>query len=164
MSFWAASHGHRFDEAADNYFSALRQAGVSDGETARATDDYTHYVEALQELAPSSELYQSGRDAYARYADTVHDIWSTDGRRERAAAAYAAYVHALQDAWAAVDPERLDPAALATIAQAMMTVAGTAGLCAPVAPGSFVHIWTGTEEGVAVVASESADEGGAGDG
>jgi hypothetical protein len=158
MSFWEG--GHRdFHQAADDYFRALQRTGVPEDDTRRAAEAYETYTRAAQEASPPPELYQRAVDAYGRYADAVREIWSADGRAEPASDAYRGYLVAIREAWASADPERLDPASLATTAESMLGVAWAAGLCAHGPPRPEIDapssdIWTTGEQGVHTGAGE----------
>jgi hypothetical protein len=95
----------------------------------RVTEAYGRYAAILQEAWEAPALQQRALAAYAGYADAMFEAWGENGSRSRADEAYSAYVEAVCDAWKAVEPELLEPESLAAIAQSMLSVATTAGLC-----------------------------------
>jgi hypothetical protein len=127
-----------FLDVGQGYFDALRHAGVSDDDWARATAAYASCVQAVQEAAPSPERQQHAVDAYRHYAETCQEIWGPQAQAERADAAYRSYLDSLRELLAGIDRERFEPAELAALAQSMLAVAWTASLCAeqPVPSGA----------------------------
>lgn len=55
---------------------------------------------------------------YAEYARGLHEALAPEQFQEQVDGAYREYVNAVKEAWAKVEPERLDLATLAAIAQA----------------------------------------------
>jgi hypothetical protein len=118
-----------FYDAADGYFRALEQAGVTEGRRDRVNEAYGHYAAVMQEAWEAPELRERAFTAYAAYADAMSEAWDANGSRSRATQAYSTYVDAICDGWKTVEPDTLNPESLATIAQSMLSVATTAGLC-----------------------------------
>lgn len=129
MSFDETAARSVLYDAAGGYFNALEQAGVTQGLRDRVNDAYGRYVAVLQEAWEAPDLQRRALTAYGSYADAMFEAWGEDGSRSRAAQAYSAYVETICNAWTTVEPERLDPESLAKIAQSMLSVATTAGLC-----------------------------------
>jgi hypothetical protein len=118
-----------FYEAAGEYFRAFQEAELPELTRESVAQAYADYLTVVQEPWSAPDLQERAFDAYRRYAESMDEAMTADGLAVRATDAYKRYVAALRESWTSVDPAHLGPEALATIAQSMLSVASTAGLC-----------------------------------
>jgi hypothetical protein len=118
-----------FYDAAGDYFRTFQEAEVPQETRDGVAEAYAGYVAVLQEPWTVPDLQERALDAFRRYAESMDAAMTADGLAARATGSYRRYVEAVRDGWTAVDPGSLSPESLAAIAQSMLTVASTAGLC-----------------------------------
>jgi hypothetical protein len=109
---------------------AAGAAADAGGVAQRFADAYAEYARGLQEVWSSEEVARSYRDAMRQFADLARGSGPLEEVRRRTDRARTDYLRSVKDAWSSIDPEALEPTALAAIGQSLQAAAWMAA-CQP---------------------------------
>jgi hypothetical protein len=116
-----------FGIAVEAFRSALHAAFESPEIEHRVINLYEAYAGVFRDAAQAPAVATLAAQRYEPYAQATAEVFATEPPRASLEAAYRAYIAATKAAWSAVDPETLEPADLASIAEEMSWVAGVVG-------------------------------------
>ena len=115
----------RAEETYRKYITSLQEIWGTEDAQARAEELLSNYIRDLRYLwTPNDEL--RCWEAQQNYARALKDIWSPERIQKSVSEAYRSYGEQLKEAWAGTDAGTLNPHALQTISQSMLSVARVA--------------------------------------
>jgi hypothetical protein len=115
----------RFDAAFAALTHALQEALAASGQQERVNAAYLEYAQLLKAALAGQDVQPQATQAYARYIGMLNKALSPAPHLQRALEAFRDYARAVRDAWASLDPDDLNPAAAAAIAQTIVVASST---------------------------------------
>lgn len=115
----------RFDTAFAALTHALQEALTASGQHERVNAAYREYAQLLQAALAGQNVQAQATQAYAQYIGLMREVLSPAPYRQSALEAFRDYARAVRDAWANLDPDYLNPAAAAAIAQTIFVASST---------------------------------------